>query len=69
MLENSNEKKKNIEEIVINKNTISLSNNLGEKENFNEKIKILEQKIKTLQVENNELSKEIQKFVSFCKNS
>jgi len=57
----SNENK----EITINKNSISLESisTVKEKENLSEKIKILEEKTRFLQNENNELIKELNKKV------
>ena len=56
-------------EIIINKNAISLENGSGyamkEKENSSEKIKLLEEKSRTFQNDNNELIKELNKKVLF----
>ena len=60
---------KNIEDISINKNTISLQSSaafdLKEKETIMEKLKLLDEKNKFLQNENNELMKELSKKVHY----
>lgn len=65
LTENTNENKKNIEEITISKNMISLETPPKDKENYIEKLKFSEEKIRGLQNDNNNLQKEVNKQVFF----